>query len=450
MNHPPKPYKAYKDTGIEWLGKIPEHWEVQRVKTLFREVNLRSEDENHILLSVSQFSGVTPRKKIADSDKTDTRASTLIGYKIAFSGDMVINIMLAWNGSLGVTPVNGIVSPAYCVYRLNSGNPWYYHYLFRTNKYKAEFKRNSRGVVDSRLRLYTDDFFRLQASIPPPDEQEVIVSYLNEFESKYNHFMNNRKRLVHVLREQKQALINQAVTKGLDPTVPMKDSGIEWLGEIPEHWEVRRLKTVVRNINEQTSQKKHDEIYLAMEHVESWTGKTTPLTGEVKFDSKVKRFQIDDVLFGRLRPYLAKVTRPNKTGVCVGEFLVFRISNNSLSPKFLEYFMRSKTVIDIINKSTYGAKMPRASWLFIGSTAISLPPLDEQAAICEHIEQATATLDASIATAERELELMAEYRTRLIADVVTGKLDVRRSDRSDGSDGSDRSDRSDKRNGRNP
>src|SRR5690554_4595195 len=239
-----KPYPKYKNSNIPWLGEIPEHWEVRKVKYLFKEQDKRSLTGSEDLLSVSQYTGVTKKSdKVANGDRL-TNAKTLEGYKIVSKGDLVINIMLAWNGSLGISKYDGIVSPAYCVYKLKEGNEKYFGYLFKTKNAQQEFKKNSTGIIDSRLRLYTDDFFSIKTAVPPFEEQSAIARFLDYKLAKINRFIRKKKQLIKLLNEQKAAIINQAVTKGLDPNVKMKDSGIEWLGEIPEHWEVRKLKYV--------------------------------------------------------------------------------------------------------------------------------------------------------------------------------------------------------------
>lgn len=211
---------------------------------------------------------------------------------------------------------------------------------------------------------------------------------------------------------------------GLKPYPAYKDSGVPWLSEVPAHWEVRRLKTAVDHINEQTSPKNDEDLYIALEHVESWTGRLLVPSGETQFDSQVKRFRAGDVLFGNLRPYLAKVVRPKQSGVCVGEFFVLR-ARPVFVPHYLEAVLRSAPAIDFVNSSTYGAKMPRADWTFVGAMLFPLPSLPEQTAIVEYLDAQTAKIDTTIAAARREIELLREYRTRLIADVVTGKVDVR-------------------------
>ena len=218
----------------------------------------------------------------------------------------------------------------------------------------------------------------------------------------------------------------RVVTRGLDANVRLKLSGVDWLGDIPYHWEVRRLKSQVINVVDRTRESSVDDIYLALENVESWTGRYVVASEQVIFDSQVKRFRVGDVLFGKLRPYLAKVACPDRSGVCVGEFLVLRPIDDNLSAKYLEYLLRSNRVISEIDSSTFGAKMPRADWRFIGDLRIPLPPLDEQRAIVEHLGDASARIDGAIDRTKRMTELLQEYRICLIDDVVMGKLDVRR------------------------
>jgi type I restriction enzyme S subunit len=237
-----KPYSEYRDSGVSWLGKIPAHWEVRRIKYLLREVNSRSSTGQERLLSVSQYTGVTPRRSREGGDEPDTRAASLIGYKQVAQDDLVVNIMLAWNGSLGVARSSGIVSPAYCVYRFNNhAEPWYYHNLLRLPLYKGRIKVDSTGVVESRLRLYSDDLFRIEALVPHREEQAMIALFVDVFGSRINRLIRAKQRLIELLNEQKQAIIHRAVTRGLDPNVPLKPSGIDWLGGVPEHWEVSRL-----------------------------------------------------------------------------------------------------------------------------------------------------------------------------------------------------------------
>jgi type I restriction enzyme S subunit len=267
-----QPYPEYKDTGLPWVGKVPKHWEVRRMKLLLREVDSRSSTGKEQLLCVSQYKRVTKRKLTEGTEAPDTRAFSLVGYERVAPDDLIVNIMLAWNGSLGVSRYEGIVSPAYCVYRFKTGVcPWYYHELLRIPPYKGQIKAASTGVVETRLRLYSDDLGRIEAIQPPRSEQLAIVRFLDWAGGRVERAVRAKRRLIALLQELKQVLIHRAVTGQVDvrtclppladrqggrqpfqPYPAYKPSGIPWLRQIPEHWEVTRVKNEFKCLNSQT------------------------------------------------------------------------------------------------------------------------------------------------------------------------------------------------------
>ena len=202
-----------KDSGIEWVGNIPAHWDVQKNKRLFAEVNNKClATDNYTLLSVSEYYGVAPRnEKIKDGD-FETRAESLDGYKICRKGDIVMNIMLAWKKATARTAYDGIVSPAYCVYRGKGIETRYYHYLFRTNGCADYFRLHSTGIIDSRLRLYTDAFFNLNSPVPPIDEQKNIATYLDSKCEEIESIIAIKKKQMETLGSYKKSLIYEYVT----------------------------------------------------------------------------------------------------------------------------------------------------------------------------------------------------------------------------------------------
>jgi type I restriction enzyme S subunit len=210
---------------------------------------------------------------------------------------------------------------------------------------------------------------------------------------------------------------------GLKPYPAYKDSGVPWLGKVPEHWTVRRLKSSVRNVIEPTAARRSGDLYLALENVESWTGRIRRADSNMPFDSQVKRFRPGDILFGKLRPYLAKVTRPATSGVCVGEFLVLRPNELEASAPYIEQVLRSKPVIDAVSSSTFGAKMPRADWHFIGSMAIALPPLPEQTAIVRFLDHTDRRIRRYIRAKQKQIKLLEELKAAIIHRAVTRGLD---------------------------
>ena len=208
------------------------------------------------------------------------------------------------------------------------------------------------------------------------------------------------------------------------PYPAYRPSGVPWLGDVPAHWDVRRLKTFVADISDMSNGRPLSEPCIALEHVESWTGEIKESNLDVSFDSQVKKFRAGDVLFGKLRPYLAKVARPNYDGYCVGEFLVLRPRNEELLSQYLEKLLRSKPVIDAVNASTFGAKMPRADWHFIGNMVQPLPPLAEQAAIVRYLDGADGRIRAYVGAKERLIALLEEERQAVIHRAVTRGLDT--------------------------
>ncbi len=207
-----------KYSGIDWIGEIPEHWKVKRCKDVFVEIKSRSKKGTEDLLSVSEYYGVAKKKDKLKGDSFLSTAKTLVGYKKCKKGDLIINIMLAWKKGLGVTQYDGIVSPAYGVYRQNGNNPQFYHYSFRTGIYTAEFKRKSKGIIDSRLRLYTDKFYTVPILCPPIDEQNEIVNYLDAKTGVIDKIIFNIDEQLKVLGKLRITLINDVVTGNLKVT----------------------------------------------------------------------------------------------------------------------------------------------------------------------------------------------------------------------------------------
>lgn len=201
-----------KDSGVEWIGKIPEHWEVKRFKSIFTECKDVSTTGTEDLLSVSEYYGIARRTDKMEDGEYETRAESLVGYKLCQKGDLVINIMLAWKRGLGISDYNGIVSPSYAVYRGRRIIPHYFHYLMRTDKYIAEYKRNSTGIIDSRLRLYTDKFNDIKAIVPPLSEQKQIAAYLDDHCAKIDAAVTIIDKQIDALKRLKRSLINEVVT----------------------------------------------------------------------------------------------------------------------------------------------------------------------------------------------------------------------------------------------
>lgn len=420
---------------IKWLGAFPEHWQVLRIKNLFLEMENRSETGSEELLSVSHYTGVTlKRESLENEDDHISNAESLIGYKLVQQQDLVINIMLAWNGSLGISPFNGITSPAYCVYRITgNNNPEYFGYLFTTSLFKAEFRRHSTGIIDSRLRLYSDKFFSIVSVVPPKEEQDEIVQHIKAQSDKINLFIQKKQRFIELLKEQRQIVIHQVVTNGTNSKVEMKSSGIEWLGNIPKHWEIRRLKECL------IGKLKYGANESGEEYNPSWFRyiRITDFSLDGKLDDEKKlslppeigteyELHEGDVLFARSGATVGKTFQfhfvSEEEKYCYAGYLIKATPDeNIILSDFLFNYTNSKAFENWKNSIFNKATIENIGADKYSVLKIPVPPIQEQEQIVAHIKTETATIYTAIAKAEREIELIKEYKAAMISEAVMGK-----------------------------
>ena len=340
-----------------------------------------------------------------------------------------MNIMLAWNGSLGVAAVDGIASPAYCVFRAKDGvDPRFLHYLLRTPLFTGAFKTVSTGVVDSRLRLYPDVFFRLPSLLPPLPEQAAIVRFLDYIDRRIRRYIRAKQKLIELLNEQKQAIIHRAVTRGLDPNVRLKPSGVEWLGDVPEHWEVRPAKHFYREVDERSAT--GAEELLSVSHITGVTPRSQKNITMFMASSYVghKLCRPGDLVINTMWAWMAALGVAKQTGIVSPSYAVYRpLHASKLLRQYADLLLRTKPYVGEYVCCSTGIRSSRLRLYPEQFLRIKLvfPSAEEQKAILERVTVETAASDRAITSAQREIDLLREYRTRLIADVVTGKLDVR-------------------------
>lgn len=423
-------HEKYRQSEQEYLPKIPAHWSVMRIKYLFKEINERVFNETLDLLSVSHYTGVTLRKSSVSEGDNLTNAKSLEGYKRVEKDDIVSNIMLAWNGSIGISKYLGITSPAYSIYRLKKeGNPNYFHYLFRTQLYKSEFKKNSTGVIESRLRLYTDQFFNINAIVPPPQEQTAIADFLDQKTAEIDNYIRLKEKTIALLEERKAAVINRAVTKGLDPTVPMKDSGIEWLGEIPAHWEVKKLKYLVRIENGQVDPKKgkyKKKILIAPNHIQSGFGTIKYLESAESQNAESGKYLAKEgtVIYSKIRPALRKACIAPEECLCSADMYPLNTTSKIVAG-FLLYTVISEVYSKYMIELSMRVAMPKVNRGDVLNYPAILPPLEEQVEIASFVKKKIVEIDKLIETIRIEEKQIKEYRESLISAAVTGKIDIR-------------------------
>ena len=436
-------YPKYKGSGVKWLGEVPSHWQVVRYKQVFRERDERSVDGSETLLSVSAYTGVSPRIEIIDEGEHLSRAESLVGYKVCHPNDLVMNIMLAWNRGLGVTRYYGIVSPAYSVFEVTNGAaPRYLDYMLRSDQATLYFKAFSSGVVDSRLRLYPDTFGSLFCALPQEPEQVAIADFLDRETAKIDALIAEQEKLLVLLAEKRQAAVSHAVTRGLNPNAPMKDSGIPWLGEVPVHWEILPIKRVTLSIEQGWSPQ--CESY-PIESSEEWgVLKVGCVNGGVFTATENKKLPKDlepigaytlkqgDLLVSRantreLVGSAAVVPEDHRNLLLCDKLYRLRVHNTSCDPWFVSAFLgtsRARSQIEIEATGTSSSMLNIGQFVIL-ELPIGLPPIEEQRRIVHFVADEAGRLDRLRREAERAIDLLRERRSTLIAAAVTGKIDVR-------------------------
>lgn len=430
MQHFPR-YMQYKDSGLPWVGEIPAHWQTRRNRFLFREVDRRSAQGKETHLSMSQVYGLVPSEKVS---RKSLQSENYAGGKLVAQDDLVLNRLKAHLGVFARAKESGVVSPDYTVLRpIGDISVKYCESLFKTPIYVGEFRRRTKGIVEGFWRLYTDDFYNVTALLPPREEQDQIVAYLRAQDAHIARFIKAKRELIKLLTEQKLTIIDHAVTRGLDPNVRLKPSGIEWLGEVPEHWEVKPLKRWVR-INARTLSEKTDPDF-EFRYVDIGSVKTGRLVKElerIRFEAAPSRarrvLRRGDTIISTVRTYLRAIwyVDEDTDDLIASTGFAVLTPGKGVEPEYLGYVIQSSSFVNRVTANSIGIAYPAIAETVMGRFLVALPStVDEQQSIVDHIKRESAPLDDAIARAEEEIRLIREYRDRLIADVVTGQIDVR-------------------------
>lgn len=436
-----KPYAEMKDSELCWLGDIPAHWRVKRAKAVLRRIDVRSSAGAEELLTVSSARGVVPRRT---ANVTMFQAESYAGHKLCWPGDLVINSLWAWGKGLGVSQHHGIVSTAYGVYRARDASgilPRYLHELVRSSPFHWELQVRSKGVWISRLQLTDESFLNAPLVVPPLDEQAAIVRFLDHADRRIRLAIAAKQKLIKLLEEQKQAIIDRAVTRGLDPDVRLKPSGVEWLDDVPEHWSITRLKSLISRV---TSGSRGWSNFAAdagalFIRIGNLTRASIGLNLEdtirlslpdsARSEAIRTRVQGGDILLS-ITAFIGSVALvPNDIEEAyISQHVAscrLRAGVGTIDPSWIAYVLLSSVGQTHGQLSMNGGTKQGLSLQDVKNYVILLPPAKEQAKLVTWIEESCRELDAALSKAKTGIALFREYRTRLVADVVTGKLDVR-------------------------
>ncbi len=424
-------HTKYKSSGLAWVGDIPSHWQTRRNRFLFREVDSRSVHGKETHLSMSQVHGLVPSQSLG---RKSLQSESYAGGKLVAESDLVLNRLKAHLGVFARAKQTGVISPDYSVFRSKSDvSVPYCELLFKTPFYVAEFRRRTKGIVEGFWRLYTDDFYDVSALIPPRTEQDQIVAYLRAQDVHIARFIKTKRDLIGMLTEQKLRIIDHAVTRGLDSSVALKPSNIEWTGEVPMHWSVKPLKRWVR-LNASALGEKTDPDF-EFRYLDIGSVKTGRLAKELErlrfknAPSRARRIlRRGDTIISTVRTYLKAIWFINEEAddlIASTGFAVLT-PGSDVEPEYLGYVIQSTAFVNRVTANSIGIAYPAIAETVLGRFPVAMPStVTEQQAIVAHIKAESAPLDQAIEQALTEIKLIREYRDRQIADVVTGQVDVR-------------------------
>lgn len=421
-----------KESNIKWIGKIPMTWNLKKIKYLLGN---RTENNNPIksrdILSLTAKQGVIPlAEKEGGGNKPKEDYSA---YRLAYPNDIVMNSMNILSGSVGLSKYFGCVSPVYyMLYTLfKDDDIRFYHYIFQTTVFQKSLlglgngiliKESENGKLNTiRMRIPIDKLGNLYIPITSSEQQRKIADFLDEKCAEIDSISAEIQEQINTLEEYKKSVITEAVTKGLNPNVEMKDSGIEWIGEIPNDWEVKKLKYFCDTRNEKYFPSMGQLDYLGLENIVSWHCKSIQSENEYDLEGSNLCYK-NDVVFGKLRPYLAKVYLVDYNRCCSSEFAIF--CNFNGSARFYKYLLVSHGFVNTVDNSTYGIKMPRANIEFIKNVYVPHPKAEEQEIIANFLDSMCIKIDSAIEDKQKQLKILDEYKKTLIYEYVTGKKEV--------------------------
>jgi len=437
-----KRYDSYKDSEVEWIGKIPNHWDLCKIKFLLKK---RNEKNNPIItdniLSLSIKKGVTLQsEKPTGGNKPKDDLSK---YNIVQENDIVINSMNVIVGSVGLSKYFGLVSPVYYILYSNNENLEirYYDFLFSGKQFQKSLIGEGNGIMilessngklnTIRMRIPYEKLGNKEFPVPPLSEQQQIVSFLDTKTSLIDSLIEKTQRKIELLKEKRTSLINEVVTKGLNPNVEMKYSGVEWIGEIPSHWMRNKLNRISERIG--------DGLHSTPKYVDSseyyFINGNNLVNGEIKiFDStkcvseeefKKHFIQLNSkTLLLSINGTIGNLSFYNDEKVILGKSSCYINLKENINHHFVYYVLKSESISKYFTFELTGTTIFNLSLNSIRNTPIVIPPENEQQQIVEYLDEQTGLIDKTISIEEKRKELLKEYRQSLISEVVTGKRKV--------------------------
>ena len=421
--------REMKDSGIEWIGKIPADWTLQRGKTIFAQ-RLTKGNQSEILLAATQKYGMLPQSEVEGVVQVKEDAD-LQQFRTVHKKDFVISLR-SFQGGFEYSQYEGVCSPAYQVfYNTNPICHNYYRLLFKSDGFIQKMNSMTVGIREGKNIQYSD-FANSLIPVPPINQQQRIADYLDRKCSQIDTIIARQQEVIEKLKAYKLSVITEAVTKGLNPNVPMKDSGVEWIGEIPEHWQVPKIKYLATIASGGTPDRSHPEYWngsinwaktgeLQNNELYETEEKITELALE---NSSAKVFSVDTILVamygqGKTRGMTALLKVPSATNqACAG----ITVYSKDITVSYLWLFLMG--AYDAIREKANGSGQPNLSGALIADFNVTLPPIEEQMNICKTVAMRLPHIDSIIKQKETIDDKLTAYKKSLIYEVVTGKKEV--------------------------
>lgn len=412
------------NSGIPWIGDIPKGWEIRKVKDAFVRKNEKAHQENPIVLSLAR-AGI----KVRDiSTNEGQMAESYYDYNPVEPYDLLVNPMDLYSGAnCSMSLVSGVISPAYVNLRAKRDvSPRFYDYYFKTQYWSMAFFAHGKGVsFDNRWTLGVDTLFRYSIPFPSLEEQQKIASFLDRKCAEIDEMIALQEKIVEELKAYKQSVITEAVTKGLNPDVPMKDSGIEWIGEIPEHWTTIRIKYLLGERKERSVHGGEEPLSMSQKYGLIPTKEMDVIPNMASSFEGAKIVYVNDLVFNKLKAHLGVFSTSNHFGLVSPDYAVYYGLGRALMP-FMEFMFKTPQYISEFRKTAtgVGSGLTRLYTSDLFSMPFPLPSIEEQEEIVKFLEEKRSQIDNLISIKLSKIDSLKEYKKSIIYEYVTGKKEV--------------------------
>lgn len=413
-----------KNSGIPWIGEIPEKWKLERLKSQVVEINEKNSPlRTDYVLSLTIKDGVIPYEEKGDvGNKAKENHEE---YKLAYPDTIVLNSMNILIGAVGICKYYGCVSPVYYVFKAaDSSDLRYLNYIMSSTPYQKYLRKYANGILEIRLRVSSDDILKRHIPLPPLSEQQAIADFLDKKCAEIDQLVALQEKFIEELKAYKQSLITETVTKGLNPNAKMKDSGVEWIGEIPEGWKIVRIKNILKDSSLQTSTGLEEQLSVTQNKgiiKSSEVQIANPSMSQIGW----KIVKKGDIVFNKYKAHSGVFFVSPHNGIVTFNYSVYHCSD-AIVPKFYEYVFKTPPCICEFRKAMKGVG-ESISPLYtcdLFSINIFLPPLSQQQEMTNYITAKNKEIDELILIKQKKIEELKEYKKSLIYEYVTGKKEV--------------------------